>query len=186
MLTDLAAGDLLIAPPAMQDTRFHHSVLLITQHSQRASFALCVNRPTEHRLNDILEPLTIRFPQNPQMYWGGPVSPSTVWMLHDSAWSSQGTAPVTDQWSITSHHQMFDHIQAQGWPQQYRLMFGHSGWGPGQLTAELTGQDPWSHRSSWLVLHGPDPDWLLNPQVEELWRQATAFCGQQTVDSWMA
>jgi putative transcriptional regulator len=170
----------------MQDTRFHHSVLFLTQHTARTSFALAINRPTEHRVNEILEPLSLEFEENPLMYWGGPVSPSTVWMLHDSDWQSQGTAPVTDQWSITSHAQMFTNIQQLGWPQRYRLMFGHCGWGPGQLAAELEGREPWSHRSSWLVLHQPDPDWLVNGPVDELWRQATAFCGQQTVDTWMA
>jgi putative AlgH/UPF0301 family transcriptional regulator len=64
-------------------------------------------------------------------------------------------------------------------------MFGHASWTGGQLEAELEGRDPWDHRSSWLVAHQPDPQWLINYDVDNLWSSSCSLCSQQTVDSWM-
>jgi len=71
-------------------------------------------------------------------------------------------------------------------PKRFRIMFGHASWGPGQLEAELEGREPWDHKSSWLVAHRPDPDWLINYEVDNLWSSSCSLCSQQTVDTWMA
>ncbi len=185
MSQSVIRGDLLIAPPTMPDPRFSHSLLLVTAHSAQGSHALCVNRPTEHTLKDILDPLDIQLDQNPQLYWGGPVSTQTVWMLHDPDWQIENTLNINGDWSVTSHYKMFDKMAQGDYPERYRIMFGHASWDKGQLAAELEGREPWSHRSSWLVLHRPNPDWLLNSDVESLWTSSCSLCSQQTVDSWM-
>ena len=47
--------DLLIAPPTIPDPRFRKAVLMLTHDHNGGSFALCLNKPTEHTLQDILE-----------------------------------------------------------------------------------------------------------------------------------
>jgi putative AlgH/UPF0301 family transcriptional regulator len=76
--------DLLIAPPAIPDQRFRKAVIMLTHDTQQGSFALCVNKPTNHTLQDILDDNDIDANLNFPLYWGGPVSQGTVWMLHDS------------------------------------------------------------------------------------------------------
>ena len=88
-MVEVKTGDLLIAPPSMPDPRFNQSVMFITHYNSRGAYALCMNKPTEHTLNTIVEPLGLKFKIDHPLYWGGPVSLSTVWMLHDSDWSEQ-------------------------------------------------------------------------------------------------
>ena len=54
---DPKPGSLLIAPPAMADSRFARSVLLVTHNNSAGSFALCLNRPTKHTAKQLSEQL---------------------------------------------------------------------------------------------------------------------------------
>ena len=186
MVCAVATGDLLVAPPSMPDPRFTNSVLLVTHHGSRASQALCLNKPSEYTLKEIVGPLKLDLDRDPTLYWGGPVSPNTVWMLHNPEWSTLGTVVINDEWSMTSHMQMFNKIAQNEWPERYRIMFGHSTWGPGQLHRELEGAEPWDPDASWLVVHRPDPEWVINLDVSHLWSSACGVCGQQAVSSWMS
>ena len=182
----ISTGDILVAPPTMPDPRFTNTVLLVTHHGSRASQALCLNKPSEYTLNEIIKPLNLRLDRDPRLYWGGPVSPNTVWMLHDPNWLTEGSVMINSEWAMTSHMQMFNKIVNDSWPDRYRIMFGHSTWGPGQLESELDGADPFPLEGSWLVVHKPNPDWLVNSSVDHLWSSSCGLCGQQAVDSWMA
>jgi putative transcriptional regulator len=186
MSVTVRAGDLLISPPNIIDPRFHKTVLFVTHHAASGAFALCVNKPTTHTLKDIIEPLNLELDHDCMLYWGGPVSPTTVWMMHDNSWAVENTIRVNSDWSITSNLGMF-HKMAQGqWPQRYRIMFGHASWAPGQLDRELEGREPWDHDSSWLVVKDPDAAWLYDQKPHALWNSGCGICSQQTVNSWMS
>lgn len=180
------SGDLLIAPPSMLDHRFENTVLLLTHHDDEMSLALALNKKSNYRVNEILKPFKISLDSNPVLYWGGPVNPTTIWMLHDADWQIENTGKLNDDWAVTSHENMFHELQSGNWPSRYRIMCGHCAWAPGQLEGELEGIAPWDHKSSWLVAHDPDKNWLLGCDPDDLWQKATSFCGQQTVDSWMS
>ena len=184
-MVDVKTGDLLIAPPSMPDPRFNQTVMFLTHYNTRGAYALCMNRPTEHTLNTIVKPLGLEFEVDHPLYWGGPVSLSTVWMLHDTGWSVNNTMRINDHWSITSHEEMFHHLSKGVWPDRFRIMIGHASWDAGQLDAEIQGQEPWTHSSSWLCVKHPDPDWLFDLDAEQLWSSSCSLSGQQAVDSWM-
>ena len=179
------ASDLLIAPPMIPDRRFDKAVLLMTHDQQGGSFALCLNRPTEHSLADILEETGIEANINFPLYWGGPVNPGTVWMLHSSDWRCEHTVPIDENWSITSNIAMFHHLADGDVPQHFRMMFGYCSWQQGQLRAELRGLPPWNHNHSWLIAENPGPEWIMETPVDELWVHCTDLCGHQAVDSWL-
>jgi putative transcriptional regulator len=181
------SGDLLIAPPGIPDSRFKHAVLLLTHDHLGGSFALCVNRSTDHVLQEAirdvegLEDADLRFP----LYWGGPVSPGTIWMLHSSEWDSEHTVSINDEWSMTSHVSMFYALADGDFPNQFRLLVGYCSWAQGQLRAELRGLPPWSHNHSWLVAQDPGPEWVFETPIEQLWNDATELSSQQAVNSWL-
>lgn len=185
MKPHVAAGDLLISPPNMPDPRFNRSVMFVTHHNSQGAYALCVNRATSHSLNEIVKPLGLNFQQDQPLYWGGPVSLSTVWMLHDRDWSVSNTMQINDHWNITSHEEMFHHLYKGHWPRRFRIMMGHATWDPGQLDAEVEGLEPWTHKDSWLTVTGPDPDWLMDLEPAQLWGSGCSMAAQQTVNSWM-
>jgi len=185
-MLELASGDLLVSPPTIVDSRFEKTVLLLTHNTEAGSLALCVNRPTEHKINDIIKELNLKLEDNFPLYWGGPVNPNTIWMLHSKDWQVESTLEVNEKWSLTSHASMFHHLADGDIPKRFRVCFGQSSWGPGQLRGELEGDPPWSKNHSWLVVKQPDAKWLMETPTKNLWIESTTICGEQTVESWLA
>ena len=178
-------GSLLIAPPAMTDKRFAKTVMLITHNNSAGAFAVCLNRPTKHtakKLSDELE-LDIELPF--QMYWGGPVQQSSIWMVHDNSWHNDHSLFVNGQWNITSHESMFYHMADGDAPSDFRLAFGFCSWMPGQLDMELSGQAPFSKRSSWLYANDVDPQWVWDCPVDQLWDKSCELSASSAINTWL-
>jgi putative transcriptional regulator len=182
----LQAGDLIIAPPAMKDPRFSQSVIMLTSHSAQSSYGLVLNKVTEHAVADLVKDEAMAIMSDIPLYWGGPVSPTTVWMLHSNDWAMSNTIMVNDYWSITSNPRMF-HTFAEGMePQEFRVFYGFASWASGQLESEIQGEYPWTPESSWLLWHRPYNDEILNVEADQLWNVATGECAQQAVNNWLA
>lgn len=184
MLLDLAQGDLLIAPPAIADPRFANTVLMVAQH-ETTSLAFCLNRPTQHRAQQLVNHLSLELDPNMVVYWGGPVSPQTVWLLHDHSWRMRHSREINQDWLLTSHGDMFSLLAQGHLPLRYWIMCGCSSWAPGQLAAEIQGDPPWSPNHSWLCLSEPDPHWLCQTVSTRLWTASMSLCARQTVSQWM-
>ena len=178
-------GDLLIAPPMIPDRRFAKAVMLVTTDTKGSTFALAVNRPTNHTLQDIVTDTGLETNLNFPLYWGGPVNMSTVWMLHSSEWATEATVSINDYWSLTSNIEMFAHLADGDCPEQFRLMLGYAGWAPGQLKAEMRGLPPWNHNHSWLVAESPSPGWLFEQPVEDVWLNSMDLSSHQAIDAWL-
>jgi putative transcriptional regulator len=176
---------LLIAPPAIADPRFQGSVIMLTHSTQQGDFGFCVNRPTEHTLADVTRELGISTVPHTDLYWGGPVHPSTIWMLHDTGWSIDQTRELDSDWAMTSHKDMFTAISEGHEPRYWRMFFGFCHWRPGQLDSELKGTPPWQAKQSWLLAESLGPEWLFEQSPDQLWESATTESAHQAVDSWL-
>jgi len=186
-MVEFKPTDLLIAPPSIPDPRFRKSVMMLTHSHEGGSFALCLNRPSNYVCNDIIKEIdSVRdLDINIPLYWGGPVSPSTVWMLHSAEWSlEERTVEIDEAWSMTSHESMFAHLADGDCPRQFRMVFGFCSWAPQQLEAELRGLPPWNPKHSWLVAANPGSEWIFEQPVENLWENATTLSSHQAVDRW--
>jgi putative transcriptional regulator len=177
------AGMLLIAPPNMPDPRFKQSVILITQHGINGTQGLCLNRPAPNTVNTLIEPLGHKLEDDQQIYWGGPVATTTLWLLHENTWTSENTMEVNDDWALTSSLQMFDQITVDP-PRQQRYCIGLSSWAPGQLEAEIVGQQPWHREASWLVAHSPAPADLFQIPTRDLWAFCCEISAKEAVANW--
>jgi putative transcriptional regulator len=181
------SGDLLIAPPSIRDSRFREAVILITDHDHKGSVGLTLNRNTEYRVNDLITPLNVLLPRDPQLYWGGPVCQDISFMLHTPEWQlDHYTRDLTDNWSVTQHWSMFVHLGDEDEPSAWRIFAGCAAWAPGQLERELAGQRPWSAADSWLILKDPPVSQLLEMDPQDLWPWACDRTAAQTTGSWMA
>jgi putative transcriptional regulator len=70
------AGQFLIATPAMRDSRFDHTVILMLRHDQDGAFGIVINRPLGQRpLADLLGTKDTAASGNVQVFVGGPVQP---------------------------------------------------------------------------------------------------------------
>lgn len=178
------SGDLLIAPPSMNDPSFARSVLLLLSgDTSSGTIALCVNRKLNITVDHL--DLDLEYDLDLPLFWGGPLLPQSIWMLHTSEWGLPATRDITDEWSVTSDHDMFPLLAAGSQPEYFRLFLGYSGWQQGQLLKELEGTPPWSRRNSWLVAKSITPQWLFDRPHTSLWREAISQSCQQAVASWL-
>jgi len=185
MTAHVDCGDVLIAPPRIQDTRFDRAVIMLTHRRQGAAFGLCVNKPSKHTVADLTPELDIDLEDDIPLYWGGPVHPQTIWMLHSNEWQLEHTIAINSHWSMTSHHTMFHHLSDGDYPEFFRITFGFCGWARGQLDSELRGDPPWTPDSSWLTWANPTPHDLMANDPLELWRASTQYSSRQAVNMWL-
>lgn len=179
--------DLLIAPPGLPDPRFRNTVLMLTHNHTQGSFALCVNKPTKYTLDTVIEASDMDIDHVPRIpvYWGGPVSSNSLWMIHSAEWGTPHTVALDKQWAMTSDVEMFQHIADCDYPRHFRIVMGYCSWGPSQLRTELEGIPPWNKQHSWLVAQNLGPSWLLDQDPEDIWASATTLSSHQAVDSWL-
>lgn len=181
----LKKGDMIIAPPTMLDLRFRKTAILITYNDLDGSLGLCLNRPTNHSLSRVVRELSLAREINFPLYWGGPVNPGTVWLLHSTEWQMDNTITVNDGWSITSNEQMFHAIADGDLPRYFRFFLGFASWNSDQLESELRGEPPWTQQSSWLILEQPDAETLIEMDTENIWDHCLDLSGRQAVNNWL-
>jgi len=183
----LTLPSLLIAPPGQTDPRFHHAVTLIFSHdSEYGSLGLCLNKPTLTTVSDLSLDLIDHVPLEFPIYWGGPENTHTLWMLHSTDWSCEGTVEIDDNWALSSSVEMFEHMTQGRVPREFRIFAGHCSWEPGQLAQELQGVEPYTVHDSWLVAPATTPEWAFDQPEDFIWGRATALSAQQAVNQWLA
>jgi putative transcriptional regulator len=129
-------GQLLIAGPRLVDPNFFRTVVLIIDHDEEGAFGLVLNRPSETSVGEAVPELETLIDPGEPLFIGGPVQPSTVITLgrfsdvadaalgafEDIGVLGTGGSPIEDMAELL--------LSA-------RAFVGHSGWGAGQLDAEL-------------------------------------------------
>jgi putative transcriptional regulator len=143
------AGMILIAMPGMADPRFERSVVLICAHSPDGSMGLIINKPApEMSFAGLLEHLKI--PAAPagrdiRVHIGGPVERGRGFVLHSDDWrpetKDRTTMVVPGGFEMTATLDILEALAGGGGPQAALLALGYSGWGPGQLEAEIARND---------------------------------------------
>jgi putative transcriptional regulator len=178
----ISAGDILIAPPGLPDSRFSETVIYLWEHSLKGSAGVVLNRPSTNTIQEVCSDVVEHIGSH-CLYWGGPVLPNIVFMLHSAEWSTVKTQIIDPQIAVTSDSEMFLRV-SELQPMYWRAFFGHSGWAPGQLEGELRGQEPWRSEQSWLVWHEPPAEWLFECPEDDMWQSAIDHCRSQEVASW--
>lgn len=149
-------GQLLIAMPGMQDSRFARSVIYMCAHSREGAMGLSINQPAEQiTLRDLLVQLHI-IPENEriaipesaqqiQINRGGPVETGRGFVLHsDDYFTDNATLPIDDGISLTATVEILRDIAEGRGPASAMLALGYAGWAPGQLESEIQANG-WLH-----------------------------------------
>ncbi|HEX9950983.1 MAG TPA: YqgE/AlgH family protein [Rubricoccaceae bacterium] len=157
-----APGSILVAEPPMADPNFKRAVVLVCEHSTEGSFGLVLNRPSGLTL---AEAAAESLPFDAELWLGGPVQTDTLHYLHPFGDAVESALPVLDGvfWGGA-----FDELRrgiesGAVEPEQVRFFVGYSGWGPGQLDAEVD-------EGAWIVLDG-DGDLVFAESDDALWRR---------------
>jgi putative transcriptional regulator len=170
--SNLAPG-LLLAMPQLSDPNFSRAVVLMIEHGDQGSFGLVINHPSPIKASELLESLQMSWSgEDSAVVWaGGPVSPSTGWVLHEPigiAAPGQGTIAITSSISLSTSPDRLRAIASQP-PRNIRLLLGYSGWGPGQLEAEMS-RGAWLHASA-------DPKLIFDTPADDIWDSAMRSLG---------
>jgi len=170
---NLAPG-LLLAMPQLADPNFSRAVVLMIEHSEQGSFGLVINHPSPIKASELLESLEMAWQgDDAAVVWaGGPVSPSTGWVLHEPVGlalaNSGGTIEITSTISLSTSPDRLRAIANQP-PRNVRLLLGYSGWGPGHLAAEMA-RGAWLHTAA-------DPRLVFETAPDDMWNAAMRSLG---------
>ena len=167
---NLAPG-LLLAMPQLSDPNFSRAVVLMIEHSEQGSFGLVINHPSPIKASELLDSLEMSWRgEDTAVVWaGGPVSPSTGWVLHEPiGQAGQGTIEITSTISLSTSPDRLRTI-ASSPPRNIRLLLGYSGWGPGQLAEEMS-RGAWLHTAA-------EPSIVFGTPADEIWDTAMRTLG---------
>lgn len=163
-------GQFLVATPEMGDPRFAETVILMVRQDQTGALGIVINRPSEERsLASLMEALgdkdsdargTVR------IFAGGPVEPAVGFVVHSAEYHRPETIAVDDRVAVTSSPDILRDMGHGAGPAKALVAFGYTGWGPGQLEAEMT-------ERSWFT-EPEDPKLLFDADRGVVWKEALA------------
>jgi putative transcriptional regulator len=156
---DSLRGQLLIAPPYLADPNFSHSVVLMIQHDEEGAFGVILNRPSGRTIRDVWSELRDTPCGCAQaVHVGGPVTGPLV-ALHTEP--ALGDIQVVDGvWCSMSAEKIEEIVRDDR--RYVRFYAGYSGWGGGQLEAEL-------QTGSWLTTDATAEN-VFHTTQEDLWQ----------------
>ena len=164
---DSLRGKLLIASPALVDPNFARTVVFLTEHNEDGAMGIVLNRPSETAVGEVVPELAGVAPGGDPVYVGGPVQPSALVVLAEfSDPSVAAWIVVADVGFVSAEAETEELEQATS---RGRVYAGYSGWGGGQLEAEL-------EADSWIV-EPPIPTELFPEDPASLWSEVLARKG---------
>lgn len=170
--TDSLTGKFLISTPQMPDPRFEEHVIYICAHSVEGAMGVAINQPNlSISLAEILRGANLNIPSQklPPVYIGGPVELESAFILFLSDYSTTHKLDISDTVSLTRETRVLEDIANGLGPEHYLFLLGYTGWGPGQLEAELLD-------NGWLTL--PANDEIIFHIPDELkWKAAAMQYG---------
>jgi len=171
--TPYLTGQLLIAMPGMMDPRFQRTVIYVCAHNADGAMGLVVNRLFGSiSFRDLLDQLEIRPTPGVaplRVHYGGPVESGRGFVLHSADFFREGTMAVDDDMALTATIDILRAIADGRGPRRSLLALGYSGWGPGQLDAEI-------QANGWLTVPA-DEHLLFDPELDAKWERSIAKIG---------
>ena len=163
-------GQLLIATPAMRDTRFDRAVILMVRHDIDGAMGIVINRPLGERpLADILAAFGTKDTPaagNVRIFLGGPVQPEVSFVIHGADYGRPETLEVDARFAATPSREVLRDLARNAGPMKNLIAFGYAGWAAGQLEGELA-------RNVWYTAPA-DPALVFDDDRDKVWEHATA------------
>ncbi|MFN7300678.1 MAG: YqgE/AlgH family protein [Bacteroidia bacterium] len=165
------AGAVLISEPFMNDNHFSRCIVWLVQHSDTGSVGFKLNDPSGFVMNELMDD----FPTGFEVFEGGPVNADNLFFIHRHPGIARSEEVLPGlYWSGD-----FDQVKLLAsagllLPDEIRLFGGYSGWGAGQLEAEM-------ESGSWLITAGTPA--LIFGEASQQW--AAALRSLEADKHWM-
>ena len=165
-------GKLLIASPHLNDPNFYRTVVLVLKHDPEEAFGLILNRPTEHRLTDVMAMVskTLCVHDMP-LYFGGPVEGPLMALHNISEADAESESECRSGVAVSVQQERILKLVSQTGI-RLRVFDGYSGWGPGQLEMEL-------EQGGWLIAEA-NGDTIFCDH-DDLWQRLVTEIGRDII-----
>ena len=164
-------GKLLIASPHLNDPNFFRSVVLVLKHNPNEAFGLILNRPTEHRLQDVMAMVSkTSCVHDMPLFCGGPVE-GPLMALHDISEFDESESECRSGVAVSVQQERILRLVAQA-DIRLRVFDGYSGWGAGQLESEL-------EQGGWLIADANSE--VIFCHHDELWHRLVTEIGRDII-----
>ncbi len=165
----LYKGKLLISEPCINNFFFNKSVILLVNHNDKGSFGLIINKPTNVKLNKIIE----NFPGfDAKVYIGGPVSTNNLFILHTLGDKIENSFEIIDglYWggNIKTIKNMISNKQINS--DEIHFYIGYSVWIEKQLDGEIK-------KKFWIITDS-SLEQIFNDNPTELWNNILKALGK--------
>ena len=159
---DMANAVFLIADPGLQDPNFRETVVLVTHPREGGPWGVIINRPLEHRLNEVFTEYETLKNRKDVLFFGGPVARDGLVFLVRSSKPPPRAVPVLRDIYFISDIDWIDGLLQRPEPTRgLRVYSGYSGWAPGQLQSEIA-------RGGWHVLPA-DAETVFDKDPARIW-----------------
>ena len=132
-------GRLLISSGGLYDPNFRHTVVLVGEHNADGALGVVLNHALNVTVRERLPPLSDLVPPGEPLFQGGPVQPASAVLLAEFAHPKLADILVFGSVGFLVGAVSPD-IEVS--ILRARVFAGYSGWGPGQLEAEMA-VDSW-------------------------------------------
>ena len=166
-------GQLLIASPKIIDPNFRRVVVYMAEHTDEGAMGLVINRPAETTVAEAVPDLEWLSGDGDAGVWvGGPVAPTSVIVLAEFDDPTSAGLVVDGALGFVPA-EIEDRDAFAAGVRRARIFAGHSGWGPGQLEAELE-EDSW-------IIEPAQPGDVFTTEPEALWSRVLRRKGREYV-----
>ena len=162
-MTEVQAGMLLVATPALLDPNFADTVVLLPDVDENGALGVVLNRPSGVPVADVLEGWGEVVAEPEVLFHGGPVSTEgalAVALLRTEDDVPVGFREITGQLGLVDLDTPVELLD--GSLQGLRIFAGYAGWGADQLDGEIA-------EGSWYVVPSQPFD-VFRIDPAELWR----------------
>lgn len=127
-------GHLLISSGGLYDPNFRHTVVLVGEHNAEGALGVVLNRALNVTVEKGIPMLADLVPTGESLFEGGPVQPDSPVLLAEFEDPEQADLLVFGSVGFLAGE-----ISTETRPSLHRarVFAGYSGWGPGQLEAEM-------------------------------------------------
>jgi putative transcriptional regulator len=162
-MTEVRAGMLLVATPALMDPNFVDTVVLLLDVDEEGALGVVLNRPSAIRVADVLEDWGDVVAEPDVLFQGGPVSTQAalaVARVRSEDDTPVGFRPVEGPLGLVDLDTPVELLE--GTLDGLRIFAGYAGWGAAQLLGEI-------EEGSWYVVPAQTVD-AFRLEPADLWR----------------